>query len=215
MKEILKVLFEINEYNLYNGNENIPVFKHAIHDDFWIVSDYRENLLETQSEVLSYVTELNEFNSNKSVEKNISMIILMKVEALTDTLKQIIIDLEDDPFCFKKYVISYTDKDLQDALPLFDPKNIMRTLMDRYTFSLLKCEEEDSNQRVGAYHLLYSLAHKLPFLMMNVTPQKADGLVNHFIPKSESQKQIYEWAINVNPKKIENELINKYLKPRQ
>ena len=211
MKDILQVLFEANEYTLHFHNKDFLVFKHASYDDFWVVLDYKEDLVEKQSIFFSLIID-QVLRAYKTAEKNISMIIPMKVDAFTDYTKQVIIDLEDDPFYFKKFVIPYTDKDIQEVLQILDPINIVDTIMDRQSFSSLKCEMEDYNQRVGAYHLLYSFVHKLPFLMMNVTPKSSDTLVNHFVPKDEKQQEIYEWASNVNPEYIEQEMIDKYIK---
>lgn len=214
MKDIVLALFMENGYEFHFGNDDMYVLKHRVYDDFWIVMDYRENLMEIQPEILSFVSK-QVLGVHKSAEKNISMIIPMKVNAITDSTKQMIIDIEDDPFCFKKYVIAYTDDDLKEAAPMIDPTSLADILMEKSSFVALQSEIEDFSSRIGKYHLLYMLAHKLPFLMINVTPKSSDTLVNHFIPKGEKQQEMYEWAINVNPECIEQELIEKHLKHMQ
>ena len=216
MKDILKRLFIDNGYNCHYSDEKIYVLKHRDYDDFWIIRNYSKNLQYEQYDNLSFVTE-QVFHEHKTVEKNISMIITMKVSSITNKTNQTIIELEDDPFCFKKYVIHYADIDLQELEPMIDPvtiapNTITDIIMDRMSFSDLKNEIVDFKQRVGKFHLLYMLAHKLPFLLMNVTRQSAESLTNHFTPSTQLQKDTYDWAINVKLDNIKTELEAKYNK---
>ena len=142
------------------------VLKHKIFDDFWIItSDFD---LEVRQRKVKDIYQAEICSQFSSAEKNTSLLFLREMKSIDlneeDTY---VIAMENDPFFFKKYVLSYTidafEKVCQLILSQGEVKCLSEILTNGDTFQKLKDENE-----YGMYHFLYSLAHKLPFFFLEV-----------------------------------------------
>ncbi|NUH86248.1 hypothetical protein HUN92_21620 [Bacillus firmus] len=106
------------------------------------------------------------------MDKNLSLLILLKVESkeLSFGVNSLIFDIEEDPYTFKKYVLTYTDQ--QETL-LLSRFNDSKTDVTSFLYQLLndaKCFAEFKNQEATENALVYDLVSKLfiklPFLSM-------------------------------------------------
>lgn len=89
------------------------------------------------------------------------------------TVDESIIEIENDPYYFKKYVLAYTQDSSQQLFNLLSKDYSGISLSDIMMMpkSFSKLQEENV---FGPYHLLYSLAHKVPFLAMDIKPKNYD-----------------------------------------
>lgn len=146
------------------SDNNLLVLKHKSKSDFWIiVNDFD---LENQSDF--YVKNQILFHTYKEAEKNTSLLILKVSEQINDSEKEWRIEVENNQFYFKKYVLYYSEEDKNSLLTILENnevKQISSFLMIKNNFDELKKEKDEK----GPYTLLYSIAHKLPFIMMKIT----------------------------------------------
>lgn len=192
MIDFINKIFLSNGYGKEDSDSpsRYSYFSHSEFKDFWIVKSCRsqvsaKDLVEAREKAKSILGNYKEF------EKNASLLILLCVDEVSDQLIDKVIKLEEDPFDFKKYVVVYTESDKEELLKIAPDGELLSTLlMNIQTFEELK--KEECQTRIGPYHLLYSLAHKLPFLMMEVTPVGSQALRDYFIP-SDKNKPLYEW----------------------
>lgn len=183
-------------YGIIASDGNI-IMKHREYGDFWIIHQCIDFELEEQNAI--YESYRNIFVDYKDADKNTSLLIIINVELADDTLKKRIIDIENDPFLFKKYVLVYNENDWEELLKVIAGKEVSKLIMEREAFRKLK--EEDLQDGIGCYHLLYSIAHKLPFMMANVQPIASAGLVNTYQAKDDNDKKAYEWFMNIEAPK--------------
>ncbi len=176
--------------------------KHKLYKDYWIVYATDNFDLESQTELLEWSNKI--LSDIKESEKNKTLLILWKFdeERVNENILDKIIKIENDRFYFKKYVLSYTEK-CWNAYQDLKITNIQDVLMDKKYFDKLK--EETVTNDFGAYHLLYSMAHKLPFLMTNVTHTDAYLYENSFIP-AVSEKELYDWATSIKVDDIKEDI---------
>lgn len=152
---------------------NFIVLKHRLYNDFWILSS--EFDLNERQKQLSAVYEDNVCAEYPSALKNTSLLYVKKQNTVDlDKEDKCIIEVENNSYHFKKYVLAYTDAAFNNFIKLFKIRenkfSISKELMKKGNFEKLK--EENS---FGPYHLLYSIAHKLPFAVIDVKQKKFDS----------------------------------------
>lgn len=152
---------------------NFIVLKHSVYNDFWILTS--EFDINERQKQLSAVYNDNVCSEYPSALKNTSLLYVNKQNTVDlDKEDKCIIEVENNPYHFKKYVLAYTDAAFNNFIKLFEIRknefSISKELMKKDNFEKLK--EENS---FGPYHLLYSIAHKLPFAVIDVMLKKFDS----------------------------------------
>lgn len=152
---------------------NFIVLKHSVYNDFWILTS--EFDINERQKQLSAVYNDNVCSEYPSALKNTSLLYVKKQNTVDlDKEDKCIIEVEKNPYHFKKYVLAYTDAAFNNFIKLFKIRknefSISKELMKKDNFEKLK--EENS---FGPYHLLYSIAHKLPFAVIDVMLKKFDS----------------------------------------
>lgn len=152
---------------------NFIVLKHSVYNDFWILTS--EFDINERQKQLSAVYNDNVCSEYPSALKNTSLLYVKKQNTVDlDKEDKCIIEVENNPYHFKKYVLAFTDAAFNNFIKLFEIRknefSISKELMKKDNFEKLK--EENS---FGPYHLLYSIAHKLPFAVIDVTLKKFDS----------------------------------------
>lgn len=152
---------------------NFIVLKRSVYNDFWILTS--EFDINERQKQLSAVYNDNVCSEYPSALKNTSLLYVKKQNTVDlDKEDKCIIEVENNPYHFKKYVLAYTDAAFNNFIKLFEIRknefSISKELMKKDNFEKLK--EENS---FGPYHLLYSIAHKLPFAVIDVMLKKFDS----------------------------------------
>lgn len=113
-----------------------------------------------------YFNECARIARSPSFNKNTSMLILWECST-SEINKGLVQVIEEDPYQFKKYVIPYTDETLSDLSENIDEEistSLTELLANNSVF-------QDYKNNYGTYnwrHLLYTIAHKLPFLDIHI-----------------------------------------------
>lgn len=207
MNKFITELFKQFNYEVIDEAEaeDISFFKHINYKDFWIiVNAVNAFKLEDQETIAGKAKTI--FAQYKEAEKNTSLLVLLQVEQISEGILDDIVEIENDPFYFKKYVLAYT-KSSKEAIKQYSIKNFSSILMQPRNFQALKNEAEVSDP----YHLLYSIAHKLPFLMTDVQVQDTSLSSNQYIPKEE-MLDAFNWmqSIDFCAEDFAKEVLNKF-----
>ena len=205
MNKFIIELFKQFNYEVIQKDDCISFIKHKDYADFWIIKDsVNEFKLEEQETIADKAKTT--FAQHKEAEKNRSLLVLLEVEQISEGILDTIIEIENDPFYFKKYVLAYT-KCSKETINVFSPENFSSILMRPESFRALKDEAESS----GPHHLLYSIAHKLPFIMTDVKMQDVTLLSNQYAPNRELQ-DAFNWmkSIDLDAEDLEKEVMNNF-----
>lgn len=205
MNKFIAELFKQFNYEVIDEARDISFFKHINYKDFWIiVNAVNAFKLEDQETIAGKAKTI--FAQYKEAEKNTSLLVLLQVEQISEGILNDIVEIENDPFYFKKYVLAYT-KSSKEAIEQYSIKNFSSILMQPRCFQALKNEAEVS----GPYHLLYSIAHKLPFLMTDVQVQDTSLSSNQYIPREE-MLDAFNWmqSIDFCAEDFAKEVLNKF-----
>lgn len=163
------------------------IWKHQEFDDFWVIcpigGGYDIDVL--QEDIYNNLVGLRK--EYPASDKSTSLLILQKLENNTQKNYQRVIDDENNIFYFKKYVIQFTEAEWDAAKRLItaDFNGLGDLLMQTEAFEHVKQNEQ------SPYHLLYTIAHKLPFVMMNVEKKEYDP--NPVISISDELQPVFAW----------------------
>ena len=162
--------FILNEFILSNYNvlgmilNDVCFLKRNEHDDYWLVAE-GYNWCEHQEEL--YQAVYGKFGSEYPLfEKNTSLLILHDWESAPLEPYRLI-DIENNPLYFKKYVLCYTNDSYEKLAAMLQDSSVADLAMDDGVFDRMLKETD-----LGAASLLYSIMHKLPFV--SVKGQNAD-----------------------------------------
>lgn len=187
MRKIILNEFTINDYAMLREEEGFVYLKHQNYEDYWIVS-FREFNLGNQSELYSHYLELFA-DQYPTIKKNTSLVI---VEEEGRKNEDDIVSIENDPYLFKKYYLSYNADKVEGLERLLLQEDgalnkVEELMVKPETFSHLKDEAEG-----GVYHLLYTIAHKLPFLPVIVDHEE---VMNTDLVLNVEQQECLEWCL--------------------
>lgn len=186
------------------------LWQHNIYKDFWVVLDIEGNYDLKTLQSQTYNRLLDERVKEPELEKNTSLLILNKVEKSGKSRERVIED-ENDEFVFKKYVIQYTEEEwtiLRDKIA-DDNESVGKLIMNTAFFEVLKRDP------YGEMSLLYGIAHKLPFVTMDVT--KRDYKVSQDLQLSDRLTDTLRWVDSIpksqrmNPKDEELDFVKKQI----
>lgn len=207
MNKFIIELFKQFNYEEVGGADDISFIKHKDYADFWIIVNAVDAFKLEDQETIAEKAKTTIFEQHKEAEKNTSLLVLLEVNQISEDILNTIIEIENDPFYFKKYVLAYTPKSSKETIGKFSPENFSPMLMQPQNFKALKDEVEVSDP----YHLLYSIAHKLPFLMTDAQVQDTSLLSNQYIP-SEEMLDAFNWmqSIDFDTEDFTTEVLNKF-----
>lgn len=165
MRDLIKILFDVHNFklnelefgDLYTSNDERKYY--------WLVVEQSDvsKVIELQDK---WFEKCKEHIVTKEFDKNTSLLVLANNDK-NEIQKKEILSIEEDPFQFKKYVLLFTSDILKQLLEQTEngnPEKILELIVNESVFNNYKNNYLEPTWR----HLLYNLAHKLPFLKINV-----------------------------------------------
>lgn len=153
-----------------------------IHDYWTICSNFD---LEKQAELFQRLMKQDDVEPG--FQKNISLLYVKEVDNIDlSKVDPSIIAVENDPYFFKKYVLTYTQQACDGLYGLLTNQFSSMTLPDIALSSNCFNHFREENS-FGPYHLLYSIAHKIPFLKFAIQPKDYDAIGTFQIEKEEDK----------------------------
>lgn len=79
---------------------------------YWLIieTDNMNTIIENQSQ---YFEEAKKIINNEWFDKNVNLLVLHKVESF-ENIQDLILEIEEDPYLFKKQIILYKDTELEN-----------------------------------------------------------------------------------------------------
>lgn len=188
MKEVIDKIFS------NNGFENISIVN-PFSDEISFWGNYSKTA--TNFYLIVYVNEITEdfiakrvseyFNTIKTIErgyderidKNLSMLICLKNNHIESSSKyKKIFEIEEDPYFFKKYLLSYNENFEKIKKDILNGENINITINN-----IINDVEKFSQYKLGAdtddvklYEICTKLMTKIPFISLNHKQSDLDDL---------------------------------------
>ena len=158
------------------------IWKYETGVDYWLIL---EGLLNDDSQFALFDSLKSFFDEYPDAEKNMSVLCVVKG---SETDEETIIKIENDVNFFKKYVLKYTDDEFAEIRNLVLEKTISELVMDESIFRSFKD---------GHNSLLYNIAHKLPFIIMNVQSKDINE-VDSFASLSDDMCNLLNWVKEID-----------------
>lgn len=154
---------------------------------YWLVIE-TENLSEIIDKQYDYFNIAKEIANNEWFDKNVSMIIIHKVENFNN-IQNLVLEIEENPYLFKKQIVLYKDSELEmfnqalDSQQLNVKNFIENKILEEEIFK--KHKENINNNDFES--LIYRLAHKIPLIKLSIIQENGlDALTDSNRQKIES-----------------------------
>lgn len=184
--DLIRREFELAQYHPID--ENGLLWQHEDFNDFWVICEMEDEyqLEELQERIYSDLATLRK--SLPESEKSTSLLILHHLNNDSGKNLQQVIESENNVYYFKKYIIQYTSDEWMAAKGLL-PENhqgLGHVLMQPNVFEQIRASEN------SPCRLLYTVAHKLPFVMMKVERQEYNP--NPIFNIKADLQPVFEWV---------------------
>lgn len=166
-------------------------FLHAFEDinkkTYWLIieTDNLNHVIENQS---NYFEQARNRINNEWFDKNVSLLILHKVEDF-DNIQSLVLEIEENPYLFKKQVILYREIERENLNRAIEAEeNTIKNFIENKILdeAIFKIHKENINNN-DYESLLYRLAHKIPFIKLNIIQENGlEALTDNNTQKIES-----------------------------
>ncbi|MCP9282424.1 ABC-three component system middle component 1 [Bacillus safensis] len=171
-----------------NGFDFLTVF--FVNQDQISKDSLEENLKQFHSDLTEGKGEI------VGLDKNLSLLIMLKVDNLDfpPAIQSLIFDIEEDPYTFKKYVLTYTREQETLIVRLFKESTgdlrsfLNKILYDTEKFSAFKNRDINDNSLV--YDLVSKIFIKLPYLSVKNQHKEMDLLLNDILGSFDESDRI-------------------------
>ncbi|MBA4535918.1 hypothetical protein H1Z61_01870 [Bacillus aquiflavi] len=226
MNKIIRQIFYDNGFS--NIELETPFEGNLV--DFWVnnskyavnyylvlyVDDIKEDFL--SNEVPTYFNSIKKLENgyDEKMDKNLSMIVCVNTTtSKTKNITDKIFEIEEDPYYFKKYVITYNMDSYKQLEKLFGGKDessnsiLNRTINDTNKFLAFKKNEE--NDTTILYEICTKLMIKIPFLRLEKRLEKMEDL-SAVINEELQQKELFTFKdtllnLDENNEKISDNIL--------
>ena len=175
MESIINEL--LNQIGLINEKLSFGVLHSYVEGhkhSYWLVIEINDlnRIVEKQTE---YFNLAKAVANNEWFDKNVSMLILHKVENF-ENIQNLVIEIEENPYLFKKQIILYKEIEVEKLSQVIELQQ--STLKDFIEDKILE-ENSFKNHKENINNndyesLLYRMAYKIPFIKLNI--KKENGL---------------------------------------
>lgn len=174
MLDIISRLFEANGFNGKKIADGF-VYCHGKRCEYWIVVKSEiSKIIDSQSDYFQQCKKA--FPDDESLDKNISMLVLWETDKTveSDGFRKTKMEIEENPFYFKKYVLAYSTEQLQGLQKELGDKQISlfikEVLGSKDIFDVYKSKIKEHTW----HSLVYRMAIKLPFVEVPI--KQSEGL---------------------------------------
>ncbi|ACD52213.1 hypothetical protein ST12_06220 [Clostridium botulinum] len=153
--------FAVDEKNSFASNNEKHIF--YVYKSYNNINEFIENLVQDQDDLYDYISQLE--NGNE-IKKNTSFIILIKLKEKNekDIIQKEILDLEEDKYFFKKYVITYLSDEVESFYKKLEEYDNVMNFLKKSLNNAEKFEEFKVNNDISYYSLILKLYIKIPHL---------------------------------------------------
>lgn len=154
---------------------------------YWLIieTDNLNNVIENQA---NYFEQAKNRINNEWFDKNVNLLVLHKVENF-DNIQSSVLKIEEDPYLFKKQIILYKDTERENLNRAIEAEEntikdfIENKILDEAVFKIHKDKINNNDYE----SLLYRLAHKIPFIKLNIIQENGvEALTDNNTQKIES-----------------------------
>lgn len=168
------------------------------------------SLIKNDFEKFEQITD-TEVRISSSFDKNATLIIVTSDVSIESVLKQVIM-IEEDPYFFKKQVLSISEKEVSTISSYFDEHKdnyipyIQHLISDTRRFNeFTKIKKNEMSNEQLEYYFVAKLYEKIPFLALEVEKSEQDVLQQKIDSKlTEVQRVSCDELLVLDPEKLKD-----------
>lgn len=166
--------FKIDKDQCYACNNGKNTY--YVYANYNCIDDFKNNIYDEQNKLYDYITSLE--NSNE-LKKNTTFIIAVKLNDISEkkNIQELILDLEEDKYFFKKYVITYFQNEVTEFNNELSSYEDIKSFMKDNINNPDKFDEYKLNNTMSYYSLILKLYMKIPHLSCGEIFKK-DNIIN-------------------------------------
>lgn len=166
MRDKIRAIFlelKFEEHTSANGTFYISGDKNK--KTFWFVTDTDlMSILINQGE---FYQQCKEMTTDKALNKNCNLLILHQIQdEFTETSRRELLKIEEDPYHFRKYVLYYTETELDELRNLLGEQKLLPYIRENVVNTEIFEQFKKNSKEYSGLSLMYRIFIKLPFLNM-------------------------------------------------
>lgn len=150
------------------GGADLRIYSHDEEKNYWIIVQYDadeiEKIPEDQIEIFIAAKKMIQ---DPTFDKNANLLILNKVESLSNINQNFLLRIEENPYHFKKNILYYSEEEKMKLINALGDSKVLSVIeskiLDEKTFEVHK-QNFDGNDFES---LIYRIAIKIPFIKIN------------------------------------------------
>ncbi|PVD50143.1 hypothetical protein DC498_21245 [Terrimonas sp.] len=175
------------------ANTDFKIYALKEQQNYWVIVQY-DDLDKIISEQIELFVKAKEIIQEPTFDKNANLLVLNKVDAISNIKPESLLQIEENPYHFKKSILYYTEVELKNlsdtigdsiALPTIESLILTDTIFEKHKMYF------DANDFES---LVYRMAIKIPFIKIKIT-------------QTNNLKSLEE----INKKSVENNQLNDLL----
>lgn len=151
-----------------NTDFKIYVFKEQ--KNYWVIAQYDgDNINKVLNDQIELFVKTKELVQESTFDKNVNLLILNKVPKLEDVKFDNLLQIEENPYHFKKSILYYTDKELKNLNAAIGESNVL-TAIESLILKDEIFEQHKTNFDANSFEsLIYRITIKIPFIKIGIT----------------------------------------------
>ncbi|MDP3562813.1 MAG: hypothetical protein Q8R83_11625 [Legionellaceae bacterium] len=169
MIDLINRIFQAAELQ-EKPNTDFKIFVLKEKKNYWIISQYDgDNINNVLNEQIELFVKTKEIVQEPTFDKNVNLLILNKVPKPEDVQFDILLQIEENPYHFKKSVLYYTDEELKNLDLSIGQSNVL-TAIETLILNDEIFEQHKTNFDTNLFEsLIYRIAIKIPFIKIRIT----------------------------------------------
>lgn len=206
------------KYRINNYIDNISMFVPNVSNnkiEYFIVINLKNPTISNLNKLIeydfnsiySYVKSIKDYKAY--MEKNTSLVVLLETTERDSNFNRKVFDIEENKYNFKKYVITYTQDQLEQLQDIDSQEGDLLKKTNEIIYDKDEFIEFKSNPMEDSlYNIVSKLYIKLPFLKLNPKEEKIssleDDIKDKFLLYEEIDKNIVKEIISLNDKDLKD-----------
>jgi len=150
------------------ANADFKIYALKEQQNYWVIVQY-DDLDKIISEQIELFVKAKEIIQEPTFDKNVNLLVLNKVEAISDIKSESLLQIEENPYHFKKSVLYYTEEELKNLSDVIGDSPELPTIESLILTDKI-FEQHKMHFDANAFEsLVYRMAIKIPFIKIKIT----------------------------------------------
>lgn len=169
MIDLIKRIFIAAELE-EKPNTDFKIYILKDQKNYWVIAQYEgddiNNVLNDQIELFVKTKELVQ---EPTFDKNVNLLILNRVSKLENVKFDNLLNIEENPYHFKKTILYYTDEELKNLNAVIGESNALTSIESLILKDEIFERHKISFDTNSFESLIYRIAIKIPFIKMRIS----------------------------------------------